>query len=236
MRRQITLGRRHPHAARAAARYPASVLAYVPANSRIATATRELKLQKALRIVGHRYREVASLSELRTSIETGQFNIVVADLGEVADLERSLGSVISPCRPRAGGVQADQGGNPRRSEAAPIPDHRAQPGSPVSDDDRRGRAHSGARARAKADVAVRWAAPSGQARAAAVLALTPPAACGSCPRGRTVGLASLRRRRQPLADVPVPRLRRAFRRDRCEAARASGRSSRTTASFNSSTG
>ena len=75
----------------AAARYPASVLAYVPANSQIATATRELKLQKWLGVLGHRYHEVASLSELRTSIETGQFNIVVADLGEVADLERSLG-------------------------------------------------------------------------------------------------------------------------------------------------
>jgi hypothetical protein len=75
----------------AAARYPASVLAYVPANSRIGTATRELKLQKWLGVLGHRYREVASLSELRASIETGQFNIVVTDLAEVADLERSLG-------------------------------------------------------------------------------------------------------------------------------------------------
>ncbi|HZA34272.1 MAG TPA: hypothetical protein VE505_05065, partial [Vicinamibacterales bacterium] len=41
--------------------------------------------------LGHHYREVASLSELRASIETGQFNIVVTDLGEIAALERSLG-------------------------------------------------------------------------------------------------------------------------------------------------
>ena len=51
----------------------------------------ELKLPETLRQVGHQYHEVASLSELRASIETGQFNIVVADLGDVADLERNLG-------------------------------------------------------------------------------------------------------------------------------------------------
>jgi len=75
----------------AAARNPASVLAYVRPNSQMATATRQLKLQGWLGVVGHRYHEVASLSELRTSIETGQFNIVVADLGEIGTLERSLG-------------------------------------------------------------------------------------------------------------------------------------------------
>ena len=95
-----------------AARYPASVLAYVPSNSRLSAATRELKLQETLRLVGHRYHQVASLSELRTSIESGQFNIVVADLAEVADLERNL-DLASPRRHRAGRAENDQGGNPR---------------------------------------------------------------------------------------------------------------------------
>jgi hypothetical protein len=75
-----------------AARYPASVLAYVPPNSPVSTAARELALAETLRWVGHRYHEVASLSELRTAIETGRYNIVVADLREVADLERNLAS------------------------------------------------------------------------------------------------------------------------------------------------
>ena len=78
-----------------AARYPASVLAYVPSNSPVSAAARELKLPETLRQVGHRYHEVASLSELRASVETGRFNIVVADLGDVADLERNLGSSAS---------------------------------------------------------------------------------------------------------------------------------------------
>src|SRR5262245_26893714 len=74
-----------------AARYPASVLAYVPSNSPVSAAARELKLPETLRQVGHRYREVASLDELRASVETGQFNILIADLGDVGDLESKLG-------------------------------------------------------------------------------------------------------------------------------------------------
>jgi hypothetical protein len=75
-----------------AARYPASVLAYVPANSPVAAAARELKLRETLPWVGHRYREVATLAELRASIETGQFNIILTDLGTAGDVERDLGS------------------------------------------------------------------------------------------------------------------------------------------------
>ena len=74
-----------------AARYPASVLAYVPSGSPAAAATRKLKLPATLRFFGHRFHEVASVAELRTSIETGKYNLVVADLADVATLERDLG-------------------------------------------------------------------------------------------------------------------------------------------------
>jgi hypothetical protein len=73
-----------------AARYPASVLAYVPSDSPMSAATRELKMRDTLRLVGHRYHEVASLADLRASIETEQFNVVLVELAEVADLERDL--------------------------------------------------------------------------------------------------------------------------------------------------
>ena len=53
-----------------------------PPTHRFATATRELKLQETLGVRSAiSYHEVASLNELRASVETGQFNIVVADLG-----------------------------------------------------------------------------------------------------------------------------------------------------------
>ena len=78
-----------------AARYPASVLAYVPAASRLSVARRELKIEQTLRLVGHKYHEVASLPELQASVLTGQFNIVVADLADAADLQRRLESAPS---------------------------------------------------------------------------------------------------------------------------------------------
>jgi hypothetical protein len=78
-----------------AARYPASVLAYAPPSSPVSSAARELRLPETLRQVGHRYAEVASLSELRTSIETGRYNLVVVGLGDAADVERNLGPLAA---------------------------------------------------------------------------------------------------------------------------------------------
>src|SRR6266850_365633 len=57
-----------------AARYPASILIYTPSASRLPGATRELKLQETLRQVGHTYREVTTLPDLATSVDSGQFN------------------------------------------------------------------------------------------------------------------------------------------------------------------
>jgi hypothetical protein len=54
-----------------------------------------LRLPETLRQVGHRYAEVASLSELRTSIETGRYNLVVVGLGDAADVERNLGPLAA---------------------------------------------------------------------------------------------------------------------------------------------
>src|SRR5262245_45839340 len=73
-----------------AARYPASILIYTPAASRLPDATRELKLQETLRQVGHTYREVTTFSELTTSAASGRFNIVLADFAEVSELQGKL--------------------------------------------------------------------------------------------------------------------------------------------------
>ena len=79
-----------------AARYPASVLIYAPAGSRLIGATLELKLLEMLLLVGHKYREVASLSEVETSLASGQFNIVLADYADVTVLHQKLQSSTSP--------------------------------------------------------------------------------------------------------------------------------------------
>jgi hypothetical protein len=79
-----------------AARYPASVLAYVPAPSRLSDAKRELKLEETLNRVGHTYHEVASLTALQDSLATGQFNVVLADFADIGAVQRSLEASQSP--------------------------------------------------------------------------------------------------------------------------------------------
>jgi hypothetical protein len=78
-----------------AARYPASIVMYVPAASKLSGATRELKLQETLHKVGHTYREVATWPELQTLVDTGQFNILLADFADLAELQQKLQSSAS---------------------------------------------------------------------------------------------------------------------------------------------
>ena len=94
-----------------AARYPASIVAYVPAGSRLPAAARQLKLQDRLRQVGHKYHEVASLAELKTSIASGNFNVLLADTADAAALQREP-AVLS-----AGVVLVPVSHNPAKAEA-----------------------------------------------------------------------------------------------------------------------
>jgi hypothetical protein len=73
-----------------AARYPATVLIYAPAASRLPSALHELHFQEILLKVGHTYREVSSSSELQASLTTGRFNIVLAALPDVALVQQHL--------------------------------------------------------------------------------------------------------------------------------------------------
>ena len=79
-----------------AARYPASILIYGP-SARLSEASRELKLQTTLQQVGHKYREVSTWSELQSALASGQFNVVIADYSDLADLQARLES--QPSRP-----------------------------------------------------------------------------------------------------------------------------------------
>jgi hypothetical protein len=73
-----------------AARFPASVLIYNPAGSRLQGAARELNLLDTLRKVGHQYREVTTAEELQASLASGQYNIVLAHVAEARDLQPAL--------------------------------------------------------------------------------------------------------------------------------------------------
>ena len=85
-----------------AAQFPASVLIYTQPNSRIAAATREMKLQESLRQVGHTYREVSSLSDLDSALGSGKFNVVMADFADLTTVQDRISASAS--RPAAIGV------------------------------------------------------------------------------------------------------------------------------------
>lgn len=87
--------------ARAAA-FPATILIYAQPNSRIASATRELKLQESLRQVGHKYREVTSLADLDSALGSGQFNVVMADFADLTEVQHRIAAYSS--RPATIGV------------------------------------------------------------------------------------------------------------------------------------
>jgi hypothetical protein len=76
-----------------AARYPASILFYAPASSRLEAATHELGLPAVLPQVGHKSRNISTLAELEAAAAAGQYNVVLTDLADVADLQRRLDAV-----------------------------------------------------------------------------------------------------------------------------------------------
>ena len=75
-----------------AARFPASILLYAPATSRLDDASRELRLQRTLQQVGHRYEEVNDLAALESSAATGRYNLVLADAADAATLQQRFQS------------------------------------------------------------------------------------------------------------------------------------------------
>src|SRR5262245_31149683 len=78
-----------------AARYPASILIYGAPASRMSEAARELKLEEALQQVGHKYRQVSTWAELQSVLASGQFNVIIADVSDLIDLQARLESSTS---------------------------------------------------------------------------------------------------------------------------------------------
>jgi hypothetical protein len=78
-----------------AARFPASVLMYAPASSRLNGASRDLKLERALLQVGHKYHEVASWTAFQEALASGQYNLVLADAADVSEVQQRLEAATS---------------------------------------------------------------------------------------------------------------------------------------------
>ena len=78
-----------------AARFPASVLLYAPASSRLNGATGDLKIERSLLQVGHTYHEVASWTEFQDSLASGKYNLVLADVANLTEVQERLEAASS---------------------------------------------------------------------------------------------------------------------------------------------
>lgn len=73
-----------------AATHPASILVYLKAGTRAATAENRDRLLGVLRMVGHRPQAVSTMSEAQTAIATGQFDILMAEPDDATSLADSV--------------------------------------------------------------------------------------------------------------------------------------------------
>ena len=70
----------------------ASILLYLDAPGHLRAALTESKLEADLKLAGHRLRSAEGRSELAESLASGKYDIVLADISEVAALEQAVGS------------------------------------------------------------------------------------------------------------------------------------------------
>jgi len=70
----------------------ASILLYLDAQGHLRTALSESKLESNLKLAGHSLRSAEGRSELAEGLASGKYDIVLADISEMAALEPAVGS------------------------------------------------------------------------------------------------------------------------------------------------
>jgi hypothetical protein len=79
----------------ARAKHPSSILIYMRPGSRVPAAEKEFRLEASLKAAGHRPHVAESESEVRQEIESGKYDLVLADFRDVSDLRRQAGAISS---------------------------------------------------------------------------------------------------------------------------------------------
>jgi hypothetical protein len=75
--------------------HPASILIYMNPNSHVPAAEKELQLQATLRLAGHKPHAVEASSDLDKALSSGSYDLVLADLSDVATLEPEVHAAAS---------------------------------------------------------------------------------------------------------------------------------------------
>ena len=73
----------------------ASILLFHDPQGHLQTALRESNLKENLKLAGHRLDAAEGLAELKQRLETGKYDIVLADISEMAALEQEISSSLA---------------------------------------------------------------------------------------------------------------------------------------------
>lgn len=78
-----------------ASAHPASILIYMNPNSHLPAAEKEFQLQAMLKLAGHKPHAVEASNDLDKALSSGCYDLVLADLSDVAMLEHELPATAS---------------------------------------------------------------------------------------------------------------------------------------------
>jgi len=74
-------------------KFPSRVLVYMNPNSRMPAAEKKFHVEATLNAAGHKAKLVESLTEVQSALESGKYDLVLADYADVPDLRRRCGSI-----------------------------------------------------------------------------------------------------------------------------------------------
>src|SRR5262245_52939489 len=76
-------------------KYPSRVLVFMNPASRVPAAEKEFHVEATLTAAGHKARVVESEAEVRKELETGRYDLVLADVADAPELRKQCGTVAS---------------------------------------------------------------------------------------------------------------------------------------------
>lgn len=79
----------------ARSRYPSSILIFMNPASRIPAAEKEFRLEATLKAAGHKARVAETEAEVRKELESGKYDLVLADVVDVPGLRKEAGAAAS---------------------------------------------------------------------------------------------------------------------------------------------
>ena len=76
-------------------KFPSRVLVFMNPGTRVPAAEKEFHVEATLTAAGHKAKVVESEAEVRTALETGKYDLVLADVADVPELRKQCGASAS---------------------------------------------------------------------------------------------------------------------------------------------